>query len=88
MTLVPICGARCMGDWNIVPVCVRILYAVACEAEQDRRKAAAPGCALRSAHSRTYATRHVAHGLGTVFPVCHAAYAGAYVNRHYGPGRA
>ena len=47
-------------------------------------KAAAPGCALRSARSRTYATRHIAHGLGMASPVCHAAYAGAYVNRHYG----
>ena len=73
-----------MRDWNIVQVRVRILYAATCEAEQYRRKAAAPGCALRSAHSRTYATRHIAHGWGMASPVCHAAYAGAYVNRHYG----
>lgn len=51
-----------VGAWIIVPACVRILYATACEANRYRREAAAPGRVLRSAHARAYAARCIAPG--------------------------
>lgn len=73
-----------VGAWIIVPACVRILYATACEANRYRREAAAPGRVLRSAHARTYAARRIAPRMGRGAPVRHTAYAEAYASRHYG----
>ena len=50
-----------------------------------RWKAAARCRVPRFAHARTYVSRHIAPGWDVTPRVCHAAYAGAYANRHYCP---